>query len=132
MSSIKFTPAKDETMSLECGSSGLRVILAIGALKHCSEYRITDDEKCWQDYKTDLAGLETMTAHADEALDTLMESIGVLGKALVYLDRGEMAKGEIDAIGWLISGLSDIARDIARESGEMKSSIKYLARQATD
>lgn len=64
-------------------------------------------------YQTDRAGLHHAVYAGSLAADAIADALEVIGKLAVYADHEELDAGDRMSLGWLITGLGELSKDVA-------------------
>lgn len=112
---VRFDHADGGIISFPSESS-IACLFALGAMFKTRHY---DPGKLTHVTPTDVEGRKLLITWANQALDSLQGSIGVIGKLMVY-SADEMSPIEISETGWLLNGLADIAGQLRREIREVE------------
>lgn len=121
MKDIKFTYGPQGELNSDFGSTSLSHVFLLGALSHTKKARY-DGEDASLEYATDPEGLEDAIQCANEIMDYLHVSMGMLGKMLAYIDTNEV-ESDLGSLGWLIKGLSELAILTKNEYSDMKFAL---------
>lgn len=122
--SIKFDHGDGGVLEYQNSGTALNNVMALGALLHTRFYNFDKNAPHLQ-FPTDSEGLKQGIGSADDLLNFINTSMSALGEALVFVERAEMG-GSIEALGWLIKGLADLAADAEFARGEMVAALNYL------
>ncbi|MFK5949323.1 MAG: hypothetical protein QM500_11215 [Methylococcales bacterium] len=120
---IKFKHASDGVISIENGTTQLSDLFTIGAVAIASKR----NEKMGKiEYATDTEGLEIVSEKAEFAAVFLNNSIRSIG---VLLANANDIEHEISSIGWLITGLSELAEMANDARIDIERSLKETGKQ---
>lgn len=128
--SIKFDHAPDGEIEFS-GVSIFKDLMPIGALALTGQY-VSDPEKgMYKRYATDKKGLQAIIDKQEETLLLLHDTMKSLGLVLAVSDSEKLSGlGVVDSLGWLITGLSELAMDIDWLHDEMVGALSTLEESA--
>ncbi|QFY44636.1 hypothetical protein F6R98_20050 [Candidatus Methylospira mobilis] len=101
-------------------STGIGSLLDIGALLNTRRY----DPATGKAYTaTDREGLERLEYCGAEAVSSILMSLSAVGKAVGWASDN-LDSADVSTIGWLITGLSDVALRVDEGLGDVRHEIQ--------
>jgi len=107
------------------GLTGATHLLEIGQAMAGREY---DETRFLSITRTDSKGLVDLDEKVDGALRFALDGLSTIGAILAYCDHKEIV-GSMPHVGFLIDGLSDLARQLAEEKIHLAHEMLVRSRE---
>lgn len=121
LNSVRFDHSKTGDLCL-ANSTALGNSLNLGAMAKTAKYnRVTGSTIT----ATDEKGLNILDVQLRNGIESIFDGIEVVAKLLAF-NCDDVSEGDISKIGWLITGLAELGRNMNFHSSEVESELRNI------